>query len=151
MTVSYRDATADDRTFIVATWSASYKSSHYAGLIQSEDWADVMHHQIEKVLARPGARAIVAHDEHDETILCGWIFGDTTERVPTVFYVYVKEPYRRTGIARGLFEALGVDASRRFVYACRTRIVSQLASKIPASRFDPEQARYPRETRRRRL
>lgn len=151
MKATFRDATPDDRQFIVSTWSASYKNSHYAGLIQSEDWADVMHRQVEKVLSRPGARTLMAHEDSDPLFLYGWIAGDMTETVPVVFYAYVKEAYRRMGIARGLFDALGIDVSQRFVYSCRTRIASQLASKIPAARFDPLQARYPRETRRRRL
>src|SRR5262245_4887131 len=34
---------SDDRAFVVATWSSSYKSSRYAGILWTDDYADVMH------------------------------------------------------------------------------------------------------------
>lgn len=150
---AYRAATEDDRVFVRATWSSSYKNAHAAGMIASEDWPDVMHRQIDKLLARPGARAIVAYDRARPTFLYGHIVGDVTGPVPIVFYVYVKEPYRSTPRAeggarsgprhaRGLFEALGVDPARPFVYACKTAVISLLTSKIPRARFVPAAARY---------
>lgn len=154
MTIAFRAATADreftnsDRDFIVATWSSSFKKSHSAGIIQAEDWASVMHPQIEKVLNRPSMRAVIAFDRDDPDFFYGFIAGDTSESTPVVAYVYVKEPFRRSGIARGLFAALGVDPMQRFVYACRTGIVSTLSSKIPFARFNNNEVRYPKDQRR---
>lgn len=150
----YRDATsAADRDFVVATWSSSYKNAHAAGMIASEDWADIMHAQIRKLLDRPTTRAIVAYEPPD--FLYGFIAGDvskTTGPLPIVWYVYVKEPYRswlrpdgtRSGPrhARGLFRALGIDPNERFLYACRTQIVTRLGHKIRNAKFVPATARY---------
>lgn len=150
----YRDAKIDDRRFVVATWASSYKSAHAAGMIASEDWATIMHAQIEKLLDRPGVRTIVAYDRvaRGQDFLYGFIAGDPSLLVPAVFYVYVKGPFRsqegadgkRSGPrhARGLFAALGVDPARSFRFACRTAVVSRLADKIPRGRFDPGVARY---------
>lgn len=156
--IAVRDARAGDESFVVSTWSASFKTSHSAGLIQSEDWATVMHEQIAKVLARAGARTLVAYERTDPSFLYGFIAGDTTDaRMPVVFYVYVKEPYREAGwengkrigdgYARQLFRALGVDPARPFVYVCKTPIVSRLAGKIPMARWNPLVARYPQHPR----
>lgn len=136
---------------IVSHWSSSYKKSHYAGLIWCEDWAAVMHPQITKVLERQARTAILAVDAKDAAFIYGFIVGDTIGPTPVVDYVFVKEPYRREGIARALFGELGVEPRQRFVFSCKTRVVSQLADKIPGGRFDNEQARYPKESRRRRL
>jgi hypothetical protein len=150
MTIAFRLATkADaDRQFIVATWSSSYKKAHTAGIIQADDWAGIMHAQIPKILARPGMRAVIAVDKADPDYFYGWIAGDTSDVVPVVAYIYVKEPYRRQGIARGLFAALGVDPSKRFIYPCKTGIVAELSSKIPLARFNNNEVRYPKESRR---
>lgn len=151
---AYRDATPADRTFIRSTWSSSYKAANAAGMIASEDWADVMHRQVDKLLDRSDVRAIVAFERADPTFLYGFIAGDTSSAVPIVFYVYVKEPYREAGRAdgkrvgdghaRGLFRALGVDPREPFLYACRTAVVTRLVDKIPRARWDPNVARYPK-------
>lgn len=136
---------------IVSLWSSSYRKSHYAGLIWHEDWAAVMHPSITTILAKQARTAIMAVDPKDHSFIYGFIVGDTIGATPVVDYVFVKEPYRRGGVARALFAELGVSPTQRFVMSCKTRIVSQLASKIPSARFDNEQARYPKDERRRRL
>lgn len=148
MTIArHRNATAEDRAFIVSAWSSSFKTSHSAGLIHTDDWAGVMHPQIEKLLERPGSRAVVAFERTDPNFIYGFIAGDTSDRMPVVHFVYTKENYRREGIARGLFAALGVDPSRPFIYTCRTAVVTKLTSKIPAARWNPLVARWPKEQR----
>lgn len=137
---------SDERAFIVSTWASSYKHSHYAGLIASEDWPTVMHPQLGKLLDRPTVRAIVACAP--PAFLYGHIVGETAGPMPVVHYVYVKDPYRETGIARALFAALGVDPSKPFLYTCRTSIVAKLddrvngRSKIPLARLTPAAFRY---------
>lgn len=145
--IQHRPATDDDRRFVVSAWSSSYKHAHQAGMIHTDDWAPIMHKQIERVIAWPSTRTIVAFESKDPSHLYGFISGDTSERTPVVFYVYTKEPYRRSGHARGLFAALGVNPEQRFLFACKTAIVPTLAGKIPAARFDPATARYPKERR----
>jgi GNAT superfamily N-acetyltransferase len=138
-------------TFIIATWSSSYKKSHSAGVITTDDWAPVMHIQLAKMMARTDARAIVAYEKTDPDFLYGWIAGDTSENTPVVYYTYVKESYRKSGIARALFRAFGVDPSQYFVYVCGTPDAIQLSRKIPRARFNPNEVRYPKENRRRPL
>lgn len=136
---------------IVSLWSSTYRESHYAGLLWHEDYASIMHSSISKVLSKQQRTAILAVAPDDPTFIYGFIVGDTTGTTPVVDYVCVKEPYRKEGIARALFGELGVSPLQRFVMSCKTRIVSQLASKIPSARFDSIQARYPKTERRRRL
>ena len=153
MNVAHRSATraSSERQFMITTWASSYKKSFAAGIITSEDWPAVMHQQLGKILDRAGARAIIAYEKSDADYFYGWIAGDTTDAVPIVYYVYVKEPYRRSGIARGLFSALGVEPGAYFVHVCETPKSIELASKIPRARFNPLEVRYPKENRRRPL
>ena len=157
MAVGYRAAGPADRAFIVSAWSSSYRTAHSAGLITMEDWADVMHGQIGKVLDRPYVDIKVAHEIDDPdpiADLYGFIVADVTmeatlyrhpTRYPYVYYVYVKSPMRRMGIARGLFAAMGIDANEPFSYACKTGILSVLAPKLADATFDPLVARYRRD------
>jgi hypothetical protein len=145
VTVAYRTATAEDRDFIVSSWSASFKNAYAAGIIQADDWADIMHSQIRKLLDRPGTRAIVAYEKKSPGFIYGFIAGDTTDaEKPVVHFVYTKAPYRMTGHARGLFAALGVDPSKPFQYVCKTAVVSKLAHKIRLAKWNPLVARYPK-------
>lgn len=137
-----------DRSFIISTWSSSFKESNYAGIISDEDWGMVMHPQFEKYLARDDTRAIIACDRDDRSEFYGWIAGNTEERTPVVFFVYVKAPYRLAGIARRLFHALGVDPLQRFVYPCGMPSAIQLAHKVPLAKLNPRGLRYSKDVRR---
>lgn len=139
---SFRIAEPADRDFIVSGWSASYRLSDRAGMIAMDDWADVMHPQIVKVLDRPSASTVVAHDTATG-VLQGFICADRNGALPMVFYVYVKEAYRRTGIARGLFAAVAINPLLPFTYACRTALVGRLRDKIPSAKHDHLRARFP--------
>jgi len=136
----------DDRTFVRSTWSRAFKQSNDAGLIHTDDWALVMHRQFDRILDRPGARAIIACDRDDPTFLYGWIAGDTSGRDRVVFFTYVKEPYRRRGIGRALFLELGLDAHTPFTYVCRTPMTLDrhlhLRRRLPLARFNPHVVRY---------
>ena len=61
-------------------------------------------------------------------------------------FVFVKVNFRKRGIARGLFEAVGVDVGKPFVYASNTVTASRLASKTPLAKFQPLVARFPKYT-----
>lgn len=151
MTVAFRPANLDaieDRKFIISTWSSSFKKAHSAGLITSDDWPKVMHDQLGKILTRPGARSILAYEKQSPSFFYGWIAGDTSERTPCVYYVYVKEPYRRAGYAKQLFAELGVNPLDHFVFVCQTPWSIQLREKIPRAKWNPNEVRYPKDTRR---
>ena len=105
-----------------------------------------MHDQIGKLVDRSDTR--IAYERSDPDFYYGFICGDTSDaRYPIVHYVYVKGPYRKSGYARGLFAALGVDPDGRFEYTCRTGIVRVLLHKVPRADWNPLAARFPKEAR----
>jgi hypothetical protein len=135
----YRAAVEGDDIFINYGWLDSYRWAHAAGMIHMDDWRDVMLPQIKRVRARPKTITVVAEEPG---ALAGFICAKPGNDPPLVFYVYVKEQYRKAGIARGLFRLAGVDPFERFVYACKTAVVSELMRKIPQAKFDPYAARF---------
>lgn len=153
MNLSFRPAVPSDRAFMVSTWSRSSKLMHSAGLVSSERWSAVMHPEFERILDRDGATAVIACEKDDPDYFYGWAAGDMSERVPVLFYVYVKEPFRsRPGdtkpfhIGRKLLGALGIDPFRHFIYVSRGASYPQLANRFRHAQHNPNAVRFPKET-----
>lgn len=136
-----------ERAFIRSTWSRAFKVADDAGMIHTDDWSTVMHRQIDRVLDRPDARALLAYESDEPSFWYGWIAGDTSGAASVVFFSYVKEPYRRQGIARDLFARFGLGERTPFMFVCRTPMVAKLKHKVPFARYNPREVRYPKETR----
>lgn len=157
MTALIRAAIPADRDFVVSTWSSSFRTSVYAGVLNMRTYADVMHREIKLILDHPTTLTLVAAepddlDERGRQFLYGFVaLRRHIERErPYVYYVYVKSPYRQGrkrfslefGYATQLFRAAGVEARRPFGYAFETGWCSTLASKIPLGEWNPLHARY---------
>lgn len=148
-----------DRLFVVDSWVASFRDAFTAGLIQVEDWYAVMIPQINKVLDKPDVRTVVASMPGVDRVadLLGFVVAEPEGPVPLVYYVFVKEHYRRggrgriwggPGVGRGLFGAIGVDPARPFNYVCSTPMCRTLERKIPMARWRPLLGRFPKHERR---
>lgn len=164
MSLKFRDAADGDRHFISAAWIDSYRTAHAAGMIAMHRWRQVMTVEIADILLRKGVRSIVAYhpDIAPPADLYGFIVIERGVRMPTrvrdgkwrtevraddrplVHYVFVKQPYRLSGIALALFREAGVNPAERFLYSCKTSAVTKLASKIPSAEWNPLIARYPK-------
>jgi GNAT superfamily N-acetyltransferase len=156
--LAFRDAASEaDRKFVISSWLDATRTSHDESLIAVDDWYPTMWPQREKMIARPDMRTIVAYEKSDPDFLYGWIVADPTEqRVPgrdgsvswwpaAVVYVLVKQNYRREGIARRLFDAVGIDPAGPFLFASRPPPASRLASKVPLARYNPLVVRFKKE------
>lgn len=134
------------RNFVLGGWSSSLKHSRDAGMITAKNYRDVMHAEIAEICARPECHVLVAVGDAADVFL-GFIAGEPAEHI--VYYCFVKELYRQRGVARSLFEALGVDPRSRFVFPCETRASLALSRKIPLAIHDTAVARYPKPDRHR--
>ncbi len=141
MTIAYRPAELEDATFVVPQWSRCFKPSRSAGMIADEDWAKVMHPQIQKVLARPDVQTIIAYENTEPSFLYGFITASPASSPQVVYFTVVKEAYRRAGYARGLFAAIGIDPASSFRFACWTPVIPKLQHAIPLAKHVPEYAR----------
>ena len=158
MKLAFRPMADWDKTFVISSWLDAHRSSYSAGLWPMHIWHKHEGPIREWHLSQPNVRTLVAYEATDPEFLYGWVAADPTEqRVPSrdgsvrywpalVLFVFVKQSYRREGIARALFDAVGVDPSKPFVYSCNTVTASRLASKVPLARFDPLVARFPKES-----
>jgi hypothetical protein len=143
---SMRRARPADEPFIISGWSSSYRMSRDCAFIQMDGYADVMHPIVRSVLARPRTQTIVSEGD----VLRGFISFEHSAigNPPLVHYVFVALPYRRRGIARGLFDAAGIDPSQPFEQSCRTRAsweIQTLARKALGGRPNSIRARFAEE------
>lgn len=157
MRLAFRPATSDsDKRFVLSSWLDASRTSYSSGLIQMQDWYAVMWPQLEKARTRDGMQTLVAYEATDPDFLYGFIVADPSDqRVPDgdsvhyhpglVLFVFVKQNFRREGIARRLFAEVGIDPNGRFIYGCNTKTASKLSSKVPQARFAPLVARFPKE------
>lgn len=158
-------ATPGETDFVVMGIAHTYRKAFTAGILQDKGYYDVMCHpcehcdaggQIQQMLARPDVTvtmAALAGKQATGADLVGFIVADTADAIPLVYYVYVKEHWRRAGngrlwrgpgVARGLFDAIGVDPAQPFSYVASTPMARTLARKIPLARWDPLVGRFPK-------
>src|SRR6266487_5381420 len=145
--IVFRAAGPADMKFVVDAWANSYKASYSAGLIQIDDYFEIMIPQIEKAIARPDVKVTLAciPDELPGADIAGFIVADTEEAPALIYYVFVKVHYRRAarlglerGIASQLFREIGVDLAKPFNYVCQTFTALMLhQTKMPLAKWKP--------------
>lgn len=162
MSIAYREAEEEDYRLIEESWIESYRCAHAAGMINMEDWRDVMLAQIRRILARPDVTVRVAYNPEDKgsrSNLYGWMASETNYEVPVrmkkegkwqetmmvsphplIHYVFVKHTYRRMGIARELLRQTGVERGDLFNFTCKTAVVTKL--RLKHARWQPLVARH---------
>jgi GNAT superfamily N-acetyltransferase len=161
MKLAFRPAlTEPDTTFVVSSWLDASRTSYSAGLVQMEDWYPLMWSQYVKATQRRDMRTVVAYEATDPSFLYGFMVADPTEQrieerdgsvrwwPALVLFVFVKQNYRREGIARALFNEVGVNPAKPFLFGCNTKQATRLSAKVPGARFHPLVARFPKKERR---
>lgn len=149
MTIAYRAAELADAQFVVSNWSRHFKESRTAGMIADEDWATVMHRQIQKLIARPDVATTIAYENTAPSLLYGFVSATPKNDPPVIYFLYVKDEYRRAGYARGLLAAIGVNPESCFAYTCATPTLSwqdkttgkSILDQIPLAKHQPKYAR----------
>lgn len=100
-----RQATQGDVNFIFNSW---LKSAHgnlpKLTEIPHNIFYSEHHKLLEKILRR--CTVLIACDKNDQTVIYGYIVAEIIYGFPVIHYVYVKQPFRRLGIAKMLLNCL---------------------------------------------
>lgn len=101
--VILRGADADDVSFIYSSWLRCFHdTSTWAQQMPRRIFFDNHKKVIEKVLAE--SNVVVAANPEDPGQIFGYVvFQPSVGKVAVLHWVYVKEPFRRLGIAADLF------------------------------------------------
>jgi GNAT superfamily N-acetyltransferase len=117
-----RDIQPGDVRFVLDSWAKSFRASPWAGVIPNHLYYDVFHESVEQLLAR-GTKIQIACAKHDPSRILGWVATEKVRDGQAVHFIYVKDPFRRRGLASHLLEqTVGTqDREGRYFYTYRTR------------------------------
>lgn len=132
--VGVREATIEDLDFVYATWLRFFKHHSPHGRKLSPHIFFENHHKIiEVILAQPKTKTIVCCLASEPKVLLGYIVGSGDD---VIHFVFVKESFRKFGIAKHLLEASGIDPQKAmFTHYCDTTY--ELLKKYPKLIHNP--------------
>lgn len=145
--IAYRPAKPADRRFVEESFLDSFRAAHAAGLVAMDNWREVMGPEIARILARPGARTVVACSpgaEGTKADIYGWLTVEDGHDRPLIVYAYTKHAYRRLGIMRGLLAHAGIDPAQPIYFAAKTGAAAKLTRRLFAdATWKPLLVRFP--------
>lgn len=134
--VRFRPMEPGDVNFVLDSWIRSYRESPWAGVVPNHRFFEVMHEAIEGLIAR-GTKVVVACAKTDTTRILGWVAYERLHDGVACHYVYVKDPFRRRGLATELLKHATAQVDARHFYTFRTR----QSAYFPGWQYEPAIAR----------
>jgi len=102
--INIRAMRPSDENFIRDGWVQSYSKSPHVCEVPRQVYFDAQRKVIARLLAK--STTYVAHWPEDDDALYGFVCGVPDRPKTTLHYVYVKQVFRREGIAKELIGAL---------------------------------------------
>lgn len=126
-----------DLPFVFSSWLRSYKEqSAFAKRIKNDVYYFWHHQMIEVILKKPSMRGIVAHVQDEPDIILGYLIYEVVNGEPkVVHYCFIKEPFRRLGIAKLLFAY--AELEKDFFITHFTYLVEPIINKREDITYDP--------------
>jgi len=82
------------------------------------------------------AETCVLCDADEPDVIFGWICYEHAPTFTVVHYIYVKNAFRKIGLARRMVGGVGLDVGRVvYTYSCRT--ARELSAKCEVAEFIP--------------
>lgn len=125
--VALREATSEDVNFIFSSWLKSYRSSDFAKCITDTIYFEYHHDVIENLIAT--SQVIVACDKKKPHEIYGYMVAQVVDNIFTIHYTYVKQPFRRIGIADLMFKAFDHNPDHVACYSHETFMARRLAPR----------------------
>jgi GNAT superfamily N-acetyltransferase len=136
--IEIRQATKDQLSFVFATWLRNYKhSSQFARKIKNATFFKWHHLVIERIFERPGTQVLVATPQGESEPILGYAVLEQQD-CPVVHYVYVKDDWRKMGIATKLVAASRLPLEKA-VFTHYTSALDELGllKKYTALEYNP--------------
>lgn len=137
--IAFRDVAEGDVPFIFSSWLQSYRDSEEVRNIGNDAYFGGHHKVIAELAQRPEAKCFVACASDFPAQIFGWAYGESGAET-VLHYVYVKQQYRRMGIARGLLQKIHQQRDGGILCTHRTHIFDLMKKKY-SLRLDPYRTR----------
>ncbi len=126
-----RSAVGDDLPFIYGTWAQSYRYDSLIGKgCRNSIFFPEYNKVIDYILDQDDTQVLVAHLPAEPNVILGYFVCQPS----VIHYVYVKEAFRKEGIAKSLFQASG---GQGVYYTHRTKALVPLVLSIEALNYNP--------------
>lgn len=101
MLAAHRPLKKEDESFVYSSWLKSHRDSRMVHGVTDTLYYPQFHDLIENVMKDPSTKIVVACDPIDDQHIFGYAVGSLGP-IPTVYWVYVKHPFRNFGLAKHL-------------------------------------------------
>jgi GNAT superfamily N-acetyltransferase len=136
-------------------WIESFRESHAAGPIPMAMYRRFYREVLTWILEREGCQVLVACNSEDENQVFGFLVHETgnldrrTRRpVPVIHYLFIKQPYRRLGVASELLRAAKIDPRHPFLFTFKTATGTDVIRKKKlGANWSPLLVRFPKRTK----
>ena len=107
--MTFSSPAADEWPLVFDSWARSYRKSPFAGCIPNNLYDEVSRASFNDIIARPGARVVVATTELPEggRRVMGYAVAEPHRNC--LHWVFVKQAYRRLGVGRALVNEVTKD------------------------------------------
>ena len=125
--ITFRQPIEADLPFIFSSWLKSFRNSNLAKNVSNDVYYKQHHIIIEDILKT--STILLACDKANVENIYGYIVAAKLDNVFTVHYVYVKQTYRRMGLASLLLGAFERDKHEPGYYTHDTYMANVLSKK----------------------
>lgn len=127
-----RPANGQDVSFIYATWLNSYRSDSQIGLsCRTTIFYSAYNRILDHILDSDNSQTLVACLPDDPNVILGYLVFERDR----IHYVFVKEVFRKTGIARSLIQAANLPQTIFITH--RTRSAEPIISSHAKLIYNP--------------
>ncbi|HYF55619.1 MAG TPA: hypothetical protein VEA41_15310 [Salinarimonas sp.] len=143
--IQVRRAIPEDLPFVLSSWLECWREAHYAGTLSHDDYFAAYRKALTALLDREDVEVLVAVNPQEterKYEIYGYLCHEKGYREPTIHWAYVKFPFRRNGVLKGLLTSAGIDPAKPLVYTHKTAdCVQILQTKNLRAKHDPWRAR----------
>jgi len=128
LNIQLRLADVKDIPFLFSAWLKSYRVAKAVESIHNNIYYAEHHKVLEHILQH--FQVLIASDKSDDSHIYGFAVGGKIEGINTIHYVYVKQTFRRLGIASALLKHFEIPQPTPFFYTHETPVGKSMAKKL---------------------
>jgi GNAT superfamily N-acetyltransferase len=141
--LAVRKPHAGDVDFLTNSWLESFRDGYFPSSVPNRVYYNQHHRILEKLM--PRAQILIACNAKDPEQIFGWVCAEQMDQHLVIHYIYVKDTFRRFGIAKRLVKLLMRDLpvnQQRVLITHLTHKAKQLIKGWKEWKLEPAQKRY---------